>query len=385
MTSFNHKLTPSSAFERGAGWLTAQRHMTRSLSMLRILYGIGLLTILLPSIPERSYLWGPSSWWVDPEAKRRGFVTFDTLLPKDSAFWFDVAFFAFIALTVLFIIGYRTRIVLPILLVFLVALQSNNPFLLNGGDALMRITLAFLLCADLSRHFSLDARRAKTRQGTKETATKLLPPYVSNAAHNLGVLLCGFQIMLVYITSAIWKLSGTDWLDGSALYYALTLHEFQAYPLVNELIWQSSPLIMVATWLSLWVQLMFPLMLLWKPTRIIALVALMLMHMGIGSLMTLWAFSLAMIGLDLLFVRDSSWERLWARVTHVRDSLRLLRVSDPDRLAARGDVQFSVDRTDVGLHRRVGDVELRGDFVGGQGGAEVSEDFAFPGRQHVGG
>src|SRR5690606_17364034 len=74
----------SERVDRWLAWLTSASHNLRSFAVLRILYGIGLLITLLPSIPERSLLWGEASFWVDPEARRRGFVTFDTLFSKSN-------------------------------------------------------------------------------------------------------------------------------------------------------------------------------------------------------------------------------------------------------------------------------------------------------------
>ncbi|WP_217135757.1 HTTM domain-containing protein [Leucobacter chinensis] len=297
----------NSLFDRAVAWFTDRQHNLRSFSMLRILYGVGLLAMLLSSSAERALLWGHASLWVDPEAKRRGFHTFDFIFTKSSPVLFDIAFFGLILVVALFIVGWRTRIMTFVLLVMLVSLQANNPYVLNGGDTLMRITLFFMLFANLGEFYSLDARRrAKQRRAGKVTRA-WLPAHVSNAAHNAALILGCFQIIVVYVTSGVWKLLGDEWLDGTALFYALRLDVFMAYPMVNEFIWQSSLVIYVATFIALWVQTLFPLMLLWRPTRIFALASLIFMHLGIAVLLGLWPFSLAMIALDMLFVRDASW------------------------------------------------------------------------------
>lgn len=310
-------MTLSERFDRVLLWLTAVQHNLRSFAVLRILYGIGLLLTVVPSIPERSLLWGAASFWVDPEAKRRGYVTFDVLLSKSSPILFDIVFFAFIAIILLFTLGYRTRIVTPVMLVLLISLQSNNPYLLNGGDTIYRITLLFLMFVNLSAHYSLDAWLAKRRKPAKRERRRWVPDYISNAAHNTALVLCCFQIIVVYVVSGIWKLLGDEWLGGTALFYALRIDSFMAYPMINEMLWQSSLLIYVATFIALWVQTLFPFALLWRPARIFVLVSLIFMHSGIGLLLGLWPFSLAMIALDMLFIRDSTWVGMtaWIRST----------------------------------------------------------------------
>lgn len=289
---------------RFVDWLTVSQYNLKSLSVLRILYGIAFLALLVPSMSERSLLWGEASFWVDPEARRRGYWTFDTLFTKDSALLFDIAYFALIAVAILFVLGWRTRLVTPILLLLYVSLSSNNSYLLNGGDTLMRITLLFLVFANLSEHYSLDSRR---RSRSSKPRKRLLPDYVVNCMHNSGLILSCFQILVVYTTSGIWKFLGDDWLTGEALFHALRLDNFMLYPAINELIWQSSLVIYAATYISLVVQSFFPVLILWRPTRVFTLISLIFMHLSIGLFLGLWPFSLVMIALDMLFIRDSTW------------------------------------------------------------------------------
>lgn len=308
----------SELVDRWLHWLTSASHNLRSFAVLRILYGLALFATYVPSWQDRSLIWGASSFWVDPEAKRRGYFTFDLLFPKDDRLVFDVMFLALTALIVLFIVGYRARLVTVLLLVLVVSIQSNNGYVLNGGDTLIRITLLFLVFANLSAHYSIDAWRAKRRAarstGRDRAKRALVPQTLVHGAHNLALVLCCFQIVVVYTVSGIWKLTGDEWPAGTALFYALRIDTFTVYPMINELLWQSTLLIYVATFIALWTQTLFPVLVLWRPTRIFALIALVFMHTGIGLLLGLWPFSLAMIALDMLFIRDATWERVTARL-----------------------------------------------------------------------
>ena len=67
-------------------------------------------------------------------------------------------------------------------------------------------------------------------------------------------------------------------------------------------------------------QLFFPLLLLYRPTRMVALVIITGMHLGIGFLMGIMYFSLAMIAVDMMLVSDKTWrfasdlvQREWSR------------------------------------------------------------------------
>jgi hypothetical protein len=311
-------LHPATLFARLSSWLTAAQHATRSLSALRIIYGFSILAFLATNLADRQYLWGVASGWVEPEAKRAGhFFLLRLLFSKDNAFLFDVSYAILAILALLFLVGWQTRIVTPFLLLFWVGLATNSTVLTNGGDTIMRIALFFLIFANLSQHWSVDAWLRSRGIGFQLALPRRLTPprYAVNALHNAAIIACGYQIMLVYVNSGIYKLMGEEWRNGTGFYYSLVLDVFRPFPGLSDLAWQVTIFVFVATFLSIWVQLLFPVLVLWRPTRIVALVFLLGMHFGIGLFLGLWPFSLAMIGLDLLFVRDRSWQRAlrWAR------------------------------------------------------------------------
>jgi hypothetical protein len=75
-----------------------------------------------------------------------------------------------------------------------------------------------------------------------------------------------------------------------------------------------------ATWTAIVVQLFFPVLLIYRPTRMVALVIITGMHLGIGFLMGIMYFSLAMIAVDMMLVSDKTWrfaanlvQRQWSR------------------------------------------------------------------------
>ncbi len=306
-------------------WTTGTEHATYSFSALRILYGVAMLWFLLVSAADRHYLWGVASRWVDPAVEIRGYPGIFRVFSKSDAAAFDLAYGILIALVLLFIVGFGTRVVTPILLLFWVGLSTNSVFLTNGGDVVMRITLLFCIFADLSRHWSLDAwlRRKRGVDSLYPRAiVQRIPRWVLAAAHNTALVLCAYQIILVYVNSGVFKVMGDEWLNGSALYYALNLDVFRVFPELSDLAWHITPFVYVGSWISIWVQLLFPVLLIWPTTRYAALIVIMGMHLGIGLLLGLWPFSIAMIALDLLFVRDTSWTRAFAWVDSTWRSAR---------------------------------------------------------------
>lgn len=75
-----------------------------------------------------------------------------------------------------------------------------------------------------------------------------------------------------------------------------------------------APVATTLAWGSIILQLAFPFMLLRRPTRIFALVGILGFHIGIGVLMGLPWFSLTMIAVDAIFIRDATWRRMHVTV-----------------------------------------------------------------------
>lgn len=320
-------------------WVAGVEQATYSMSALRILIGTAILWSLVTSAADRRYLWGAGSAWVDPAVDRRGYPEFlRAVFPKDDPLMFDLSYGILVTLAILFILGFATRLVTPLLLFYWLALSTNSVFLTNGGDVVIRLVLLFCIVANLSAHWSIDSSIRQHRGSASiypVAVTSRIPEWARVAAHNTAVLLCSYQVLLIYVNSAIFKLMGDEWLQGSALYYALQLDVFQVFPELSSAAWQSTPLVMVGSWVSLWVQLLFPVLLLWRPTRDAALIVIMVMHLGIGLFLGLWPFSIAMIALDLVFVRDMSWKRFFAWCASAREGRRLPSFSRP-RLSSEG-------------------------------------------------
>ncbi|WP_244961764.1 HTTM domain-containing protein [Clavibacter zhangzhiyongii] len=303
-----------------ATWMTEREHATYSFAAFRITIGAVILMVLVTCFSDRHYLWGVGARFIDPESTRRGWLpAFTGLFSKTDATLFDLTYLLLVVLAALFTLGWRTRVVTPFLLLLWVGLSTNSTLLTNGGDTVLRLTLFFALFADLSRHFSLDALRRRrapvaaaggTPVGLAQVAraqVDRIPRPVPVLLHNTALVLCAYQIMLVYVNSAILKLQGAEWRDGTATYYSLLLEGYRPWPWINDLLVQSSLGIVVASFVAVAFQGLFPLLILWRPTRIVALIAITGMHLMIGLLLGLWPFSLAMIALDFLFIRDATW------------------------------------------------------------------------------
>lgn len=91
-------------------------------------------------------------------------------------------------------------------------------------------------------------------------------------------------------------------------------------PPLSDLAAQVTPFVVVGSWLCIWVQLLFPVLMLWKPTRYAALIVIMGMHLAIGLFLGLWTMIIA-----------EPMIRQWSRVSVPVRASRSLIESPPRR------------------------------------------------------
>lgn len=300
---------------QGVAWLTDEKRSTYGLSLARILLGFIVAFQLVTNLRDRHYTWGVGAEWTDPI--RQG-SQWPHVLGDAGPLVFDLFYLAAIAAAISLMLGFATRASTLVTLVLWMALYVNHPFVGSGGDAVLRMFLLYACFAELGRHWSLDARLRRRRGEVRA----ILPSWASNLLHNVALVLIVHQIIMVYVASALWKVQSDVWMSGEAVYYPLLVEAYSPWrdflgPLVA-----TAPVIAAVTWFSLLIQLFFPLLLLYRPTRIFALVAVTGMHLGIGFLMGILFFSLVMIAVDLLLVSDRTWAEALRRGKIFRDARR---------------------------------------------------------------
>jgi hypothetical protein len=137
------------------------------------------------------------------------------------------------ALAVVFVLGWRTRIVSILLFLGVLSIHQRLILVDSGADTLI---MCMTFCAMLSpcgAAYSLDARReARKRGGT--LAEPLIVPWAQR--------LIQFQIALLYFMTAALKCNGRTWAAGTSIYYVMHNPDFNRFTLgVGE-----SPLILNA-------------------------------------------------------------------------------------------------------------------------------------------
>ena len=298
-----------------ADWLTREHHSAHGLAAARIILGVVVWTQLVDNWADRSYTWGDGSRWTTPVDDRE-WPAFLGLFGQLGGAWFDLAYLATIVFGFLLMVGAYTRATAVMTLFLWLSLYVSNPFVGSGGDAVLRMVLLYLCFTDAGRHWSVDAWLRRRRGEVRPW----FPTWFGATLHNAAIVLMIHQVVMVYVGSALWKVQSERWMDGTAVYYPLQTEAYSPWRDVLHPILAAEPVIAGATWTAIVVQLFFPVLLIYRPTRAVALVVITGMHLGIGFLMGIMYFSLVMIAVDMLLISERSWRtgvgwlrRFWLR------------------------------------------------------------------------
>ncbi|MFJ4913243.1 HTTM domain-containing protein [Streptomyces sp. NPDC088726] len=125
---------------------------------------------------------------------------------------------------------------------------------------------------------------------------------VANLAHNATLVVIMAEVCLIYSTAGWYKIQGSRWQDGTALYFPLQLDYFTPWPALSDLLASSGVMVMVLTYATVIVQVAFPFTLFNRRVKNVLLVVMIGEHAGIALLLGLPFFSMAMIAADAVFL-----------------------------------------------------------------------------------
>ena len=292
-------------------WLINRQHATYGLAASRIALGCAVLGLLLSNAADRQRVWGSAAVWLQRDSSTNMYPL--TGFVGDLPGWgFDLFFLATTLLSVAFVVGWRTRLVTPALMLSSTAVFEQAPMLGQAGDNLIRVALIMMCLLNTSEHWSLDRRRLEARRARGKRT--LVPEWLLNVVHNSALIALLSNVAFIYAAAGMYKLQGPLWQNGTALYFPLQLPDFRPFPLVNDVLTHFGLTIGLMTYVTVVVQLFFVPMLLHPVTRRIAIALVMMLHLGIALLMALPWFSMAMVSVDLILVSSGTYLALESRV-----------------------------------------------------------------------
>ncbi|KPH99235.1 HTTM domain protein [Actinobacteria bacterium OV450] len=324
-------------------------------AVVRIGFSATWLLFLLREFPNRGELYGPHGPWSFALAERliASNHAFTVLMWSDSRLWFETVYAVSVLSGLLLMLGWRTRATSVVFMIGVLSLQNRSVFMGDGGDNVIHLMAMYLVLTRCAQVWSLDARRARLRGSASEGAAgpvlwvvlgavfaygavtasfgygwlaafaalwvvsavwwmvdryepegegRAVLDVLANLVHNAGMLVIMSEVCLIYATAGWYKIQGTRWQDGTALYYPLGLDYFTPWPGLSAVLAGSGTLVMLLSYGTVVVQVAFPFTVFNRRVKNVLLALMMMEHAGIAVLLGLPFFSMAMIAADAVFL-----------------------------------------------------------------------------------
>ncbi|WP_333773950.1 HTTM domain-containing protein [Streptomyces sp. IBSBF 3136] len=404
-------------------------------AVIRIGFAGTWLLFLLREFPHRQELYGPDGPWSWDLARQltSDNHAFTALMWSGGQAWFEVFYLLAMLSSAALLLGWRTRTASLLFMVGVLSLQNRSVFVGDGGDNVLHLMSIYLVFTRCGGVWSLDARRAARREAARERGervradragpvlwavlglalggvtltgrfdgdllvpvllwtawaglglwaavqrlerareSRVLLDVIANVLHNGALCVIMAEACLIYATAGWYKIQGSRWQDGTAVYYPLHLDYFSPWPGLADLMSSSGTIMMIVTYGTVMVQVAFPFTLFNRRVKNVLLVLMMTEHAVIAVVLGLPFFSLAMITADAVFLPTSFLLLLGGLAARARD-----------RLTGRGDGTRGRDGDrDRGLDpdgKRDGD----GDDGDGDGALPAPRSPEEGARGHVG-
>jgi hypothetical protein len=329
--------------------------------------------------PDSPWSWGLAEQLIEDNR------SFTVLMWSEGTGWFETVYLLAIAASAGLLLGWRTRTMSVLFMVGVLAMQNRSVFMGDGGDNVIHLMAMYLVLTRCGQVWSLDARRARRTAADQErdvtgivlwtltgvalaVATALAPltwlddqggplPWLgwapvlwglwavyggwwalrrhapgselravcdalANLVHNSALLVIIVEVCLIYATAGWYKVQGSRWQDGTAVYYPMHLDYFAPWPALSDVLGSSGLIILVLSYGTVIVQVAFPFTLFNRRVKNALLVVMILEHASIAVILGLPFFSLAMIAADAVFLPTVFLVWLGARTSGLARRLR---------------------------------------------------------------
>ncbi|TGN74669.1 HTTM domain-containing protein [Streptomyces bauhiniae] len=356
--------TVAQTFAQGVERVTGAALGPYQSAVIRIGFAGTWLLFLLREFPHRQELYGPAGPWSWNLAHQliADNHAFTVLMWSDSRLWFELCYLLAVLASAALLVGWRTRTASVLFMVGVLSLQNRSVFMGDGGDNVLHLMSLYLVFTRCGQVWSLDARRAGRAEAARARGERvpadrvgpvlwalsgavlvtaavtgrfdggrlvpallwaawaglglwwaagrrprsqqlrMLLDVLANVLHNAGLVVIMAEACLIYATAGWYKIQGSRWQDGTAVYYPLHLDYFSPWPALADLMSASGVLMMIVTYGTVMVQVAFPFTLFNRRVKNVLLVLMMTEHAVIAVVLGLPFFSLAMITADAVFL-----------------------------------------------------------------------------------
>ncbi len=260
-------------------------------SLVRMCLGVTMFTMYSLRLINFEWFYSESGIFplsmrhmIMPEIMRPLFEVF--IRDETAAFWGHILF---VVLLFLFALGLVGRIGTFALFLLHIGFMQRNYTIVYGADLFNAFWLLYLSLVQHNRCFSVLNLFSKTKRSIS-----------GDLLSTVGIRLFQIQLCVSYAYTGIEKLKGSQWWEGTAVWYVLGMKEL----LIGDFSFlQSFPLIIGAmTIITVVFEVYFPMAMLYKPIRKYWLLIGLAFHLGTAIFMSLPFFCAVMIAPYLLFL-----------------------------------------------------------------------------------
>jgi vitamin K-dependent gamma-carboxylase-like protein len=320
------------------------------IALFRIIYGLLVIATLLLLRADWLTWYGTHAWvslptmqFVEPGPRLNLF----TIIPQSDA-WIEALFWIFLCSAALLTIGFLTRLNSVLVFLCLTSMDQRNLFILHGGDTFLRVAGFFLMFSAAGAALSVD-RLIRIWRGKESAKLPLCRPWAQRMIQ--------FELSLLYFVTFCWKLEGTSWLQGTALYYVYNLDELQRFPIPS---WLLHPwMLKLGSWFALALEFSLGVLIWFKELRYTLLALGILFHLFLEYSLNVPLFEWDILSAYILFVDPTDIERAWdwfrvPATTHLGAPLEVIYDTSSERARKTVELLKALD-----IFRRLSFTDLR--------------------------
>lgn len=270
------------------------------IGLFRILYGLCVCATLLLLHGDWLAWFGVHGWVTLPamtQSEPGLRINLFHVMPQNDH-WIAAFFWIFLAFAVLLTLGLWTRISSIGVFICLTSMQQRNLFITNGGDTFLRVAGFFLMFAPAGAAFSLD-RLLRVRRGLEPVEPASRAPWAQRMIQ--------FELALLYFASFLWKIKGSAWRNGTALYYVMHLHEIHRFPLPAWI--DHMAILRMGTWATLLLECSLGILIWFRPFRYPLLLLGLLFHLCLEYSLNIPMFEWDVLTAYVLFIDPADLAR----------------------------------------------------------------------------
>lgn len=222
-----------------------------------------------------------------------------------TCFWITVAH------AVCLLIGFLPRLNALCLFIWIVSFQVRNDLINDGEDRLMRLICFFMIWMPSGNCWSAYSVLGHAF-GSRHAPRKAVPE-VDHVVPIWPLRLLQIEMAAMFLSTALVKLGGDSWLNGTALYYVSRLDDYFGRFWVPAFFFDTPWVVACITWSVLIAELLCPLLIWFRETRLPCLLILVAFHLANEWTMNLFLFHWLMLCGWLAFVTPADFGLLFRR------------------------------------------------------------------------